>query len=66
VEHQVDKRHELGNSLDWVRCSGKTAFMLMREISVREDIMIPGQEGLILFLFIRRELSRDLNKTYSK
>jgi hypothetical protein len=43
----------------------KAAFMLVREVSVREDMMMPGQEMLLLFLFIRRELSRDLNKRYS-
>jgi hypothetical protein len=43
----------------------KAAFMLVREVSVREDMMIPGQEGLVLFLFFCRELSRDLNKRYS-
>jgi hypothetical protein len=41
---------------------GKAAFMLVREVSVREDMMMPWQEGLLLFLFIRRELSR---KRYS-
>jgi hypothetical protein len=45
--------------------AGKAAFMLVREVSVREDMMMPGQEMLLLFLFIRRELSRDLNKRYS-
>jgi hypothetical protein len=45
--------------------AGKAAFMLLREVSVREDMMMPGQEMLLLFLFIRRELSRELNKRYS-
>jgi hypothetical protein len=45
--------------------AGKAAFMLLREVSVKEDMMMPGQEGLLSFLFIRRELSRDLNKRYS-
>jgi hypothetical protein len=45
--------------------AGKAAFMLVREVSVREDMMMTGQEMLLLFLFIYRELSRDLNKRYS-
>jgi hypothetical protein len=45
--------------------AGKAAFLLVREVSVREDMMMPRQERLLLFLFIRRELSRDLNKKYS-
>jgi hypothetical protein len=43
--------------------AGKAAFILMREISVREDMMIPGREGLLSS--IHTELSRDLNKRYS-
>jgi hypothetical protein len=43
----------------------KAAFMLVREVSVREDMMMPRQEMLLLLLFIRRELLRDLNKRYS-
>jgi hypothetical protein len=45
--------------------AGKVAFMLVREVSVREDMMMPRQKMLQLFLFIHRELSRDLNKRYS-
>jgi hypothetical protein len=45
--------------------AGKAAFMLMREVFVREDMMMPRQEMLLLFLLIHRELSRDLNKRYS-
>ncbi len=26
VEHQVDKRHERGNSLNWIRCSWEGSF----------------------------------------
>jgi hypothetical protein len=62
VEHQVDKRCKLGNLSS---AAGKAAFMLAREVSAREDMMMPRQEMLLLFLFIRRELSRDLNKRYS-
>jgi hypothetical protein len=45
--------------------AGKAAFMLVREVFFREDMMMPRQEMLLLFLFICRELSRDLNKRYS-
>ena len=50
--------------IPWIGSSAarKAAFMLVREVSVRE---VPRQEGLLLFLFIHRELSRDLNKRYS-
>jgi hypothetical protein len=53
--------------IPWIGSSaaGKAAFMLVREVSVREDMMMPGQDMLLLFLFISRELSRDLNKRYS-
>jgi hypothetical protein len=53
--------------IPWIGSSaaGKAAFMLVREVSVREDMMMPRQEMLLLFLFISRELSRDLNKRYS-
>ncbi len=44
--------------------SGKAAFMLVREVSVRVDMVMPGLEGSIS-ITIRRELSRDLNKRYS-
>jgi hypothetical protein len=65
VEHQVDKRCKLGNSWIGFGAAGKAAFMLMREVSVREDMVMPRQEMLLLFLFNWRELSRDLNKRYS-
>ena len=44
--------------------AGKAAFMLVREVSVRVDMVMPGPEGSIS-ITIRRELSRDLNKRYS-
>jgi hypothetical protein len=43
---------------------GKAAFMLVREVSVRLDMVMLGLEGSIS-ITIRRELSRDLNKRYS-
>jgi hypothetical protein len=53
--------------IPWIGSSatGKAAFMLVREVSVREDMMMPRQEMLLLSFFIRRELPRDLNKRYS-
>jgi hypothetical protein len=45
--------------------AGKAAFMLLREVSVRENMVMPRQEMLLLFLFICIELSRDLSKRYS-
>jgi hypothetical protein len=45
--------------------AGKAAFMLVREVFVREDMIMPRQEMLLLFLFIRRKLSSDLNKRFS-
>jgi hypothetical protein len=32
--------------------AGKAVFMLVRDFSVREDMMIPGQEGLLLFIYL--------------
>jgi hypothetical protein len=29
--------------------AGEAAFMIVREVSVREDMMMPGQEMLLLF-----------------
>ncbi len=53
--------------IPWIGSSaaGKAALMLVREVSVRDDMMMPRQVMLLLFLFIHRELSRDLNKRYS-
>jgi hypothetical protein len=44
--------------IPWIGSSAarKAAFMLVREVSVREDMMMPRQEILLLFLFICREL----------
>ena len=42
--------------------AGKAAFMLVREVSVRVDMMILGGRVSINIL---RELSRDLKKRYS-
>ncbi len=44
--------------------AGKAAFMLVREVSARVDMVMPGPEGSIS-ITIRREMSRDLNKRYS-
>ena len=44
--------------------AGKAVFMLVREVSIRVDMVMPGMEGGISII-IRRELSRDLNKRYS-
>ncbi len=44
--------------------AGKAAFMLVREVSIRVDTVMPGPEGSIS-ITIRRELSRGLNKRYS-
>jgi hypothetical protein len=44
--------------------AGKAAFMIVREVSVRVDMVMPGLEGSIS-ITIHRELSRDLNNRYS-
>jgi hypothetical protein len=44
--------------------AGKAAFMLVREVSVRVDMVMPGTEGSISNT-ICRELTRDLNNRYS-
>jgi hypothetical protein len=45
--------------------AGKAAFMLVREVFIRVDTLIPGLEGSISNT-IHTELSRDLSKRYSK
>jgi hypothetical protein len=52
--------------IPWIESGAaeKAAFMLVREVSVRVDMVMPGPEGSIS-ITIRRELSRDLNKRYS-
>ena len=52
--------------IPWIGSSaaGKAAFMLVREVFVRVDMVMPGPEGSIS-ITIRRELSRDLNKRYN-
>jgi hypothetical protein len=44
--------------------AGKAAFMLVREVSVRVDMVMIGTEGSTS-ITIHRELLRDLNKRYS-
>ncbi len=52
--------------IPWIRsgAAGKAAFMLVREVSVRVDMVMSRPEGSIS-ITICRELSRDLNKRYS-
>jgi hypothetical protein len=52
--------------IPWIGSSaaGKAAFMLVREVSVKVDMVMPGPECSIS-ITICRELSRDLNKRYS-
>ncbi len=45
--------------------AGKAAFMLVREVSIRVDMVTPGPEGSMISITICRELSRGLNKRYS-
>jgi hypothetical protein len=51
----------------WIRsgAAGEAAFMLVREVFDRVDIVMLGPEGSIS-ITICRELSRDLNKRYSQ
>jgi hypothetical protein len=42
----------------------KAAFMLVREVSIRVDMVMPGPKSSIS-ITICKELSRDLNKRYS-
>jgi hypothetical protein len=42
----------------------KAAFMLVRVVSIKVDMVMPGPEGSIS-ITICRELSRDFNKRYS-
>jgi hypothetical protein len=52
--------------IPWIGSSaaGKAAFKLVREVSVRVDMVMLEPEGGIS-ITICRELSRDLNKRYS-
>jgi hypothetical protein len=71
VHHQVIRDARVGSPWIGSGVVGKAAFMLVREVSVRADMVNNrfrwGEEssnlkGLILD---SRELSRDLNKRYS-
>ncbi len=42
--------------------AGKAAFMLVRDVSISMDMVLPGPRT---GYYIRRELSRDLRKRYS-
>jgi hypothetical protein len=59
VEHQVDERHESGNSL-------KAAFMLVREVSAVADMVRRGWDTILIFVENCQETSeRDTANKHS-
>jgi hypothetical protein len=39
IHHQVDAGCKSRNPMDWCRCSGEGSFQLVREVSVRADMV---------------------------